>query len=368
MAASTALKNVGSCIQHQAARCQASLPVVSLAPRLQSVVTKARRGPFVCCFGFYVLFICVSSLLSLLQFSSALHAKTLTPDVIWADSSPVAASQVPATEMQWAPPPSGLVLEPSNATAIPKIIHRMWRGLASDVPEEWKNATHSCQEQNPTYQQYIWTDNTARQFIGAHFAWFLPTYNEHLLSMQRVDAFRYFVLWYYGGIYLDPDVGCRQPMDPLLRDTEALLPRSWPYGVSNDLVASTANHPFIIKVALSIHDHQWSFVPAYVMAFISAGSMLVSRVLAMWLRSIKGNPGISIVPPTLFDSTEDAFFMRFEGLLPRGDEVAVSEQVFGNWLGWCGAGIALIVMATVIFGVQTTPPTTRRDSTASVPV
>ncbi|OOF89858.1 glycosyltransferase family 32 protein, partial [Aspergillus carbonarius ITEM 5010] len=128
-------------------------------------------------------------------------------------------------------------------------------------------------------------------FIEAHFAWFLPTYHEHLLPMQRADAFRYFVLWYYGGVYLDPDVGCQQPMGPLLRDTEALLRRSWPYGVSNDLVASTANHPFIMKVALSLHDHQWFFVPTYVMAFVSAGSMLVSRALAMWLRSVKEKPG-----------------------------------------------------------------------------
>ncbi|PYI11624.1 mannosyl phosphorylinositol ceramide synthase SUR1 [Aspergillus sclerotiicarbonarius CBS 121057] len=366
MAATAALKNISSRIRHQAVRCQAFLPVVSLAPRLQSVVSRARRGPFICCLGFYLLFVCISWLLSLLQFSSALHTNTLARDVVLADSSPVTAPSVPA-EIQWAPP-SRLLLEPSNTTVIPKIIHRMWRGLTSEVPEEWSNATHSCSVQNPSYQQYLWTDDTARQFIRAHFAWFLPTYNEHLLTMQRVDAFRYFVLWHYGGVYLDPDIGCQQSMDPLLRNAKVLLPQSWPYGVSNELVASTANHPFIIKVALSVHDHQWSFMPAYVMAFISTGSILASRVLAMWLRSVGGRPGITIVPPTFFDSTEGAFFMRFEGLLPRGDEVAVSEQIFGNWLGWCGAGIALTVMAAVIFGVQKTPRNSRRGSTASVPV
>lgn len=136
------------------------------------------------------------------------------------------------------------------------------------------------------------------------------------------------------------------------QDGKVLLPQHWPYGVGNEFIASKPNHPFVIKVALSVHEHRWGFVPAYAMAFVSAGAVLVSRVLGVWLSAVGG--GVGIVPGNMYEGTEEAVFMRFVER-PRGDEVAVSEWFFGNWVGWCAAGIALGVMGLVVFGVRREP-------------
>ncbi|GLA00652.1 hypothetical protein AnigIFM60653_009402 [Aspergillus niger] len=349
----TALKTIGSRIQQ---RCPASLPDLSLAPRLQTIVTKARQGPFICCMGFYLLSTCLSWLITTIHFSSQLHVHTLSSDILHAyPTTPLANSTKP---YQWAPPPTNL----TSSSSIPPIIHRIWRGgLTKPIPEEYINASSSCHSQNPTYEQYIWTDTTAHQFIETYFPWFAPTYNDHLLPMQRVDALRYFLLWHYGGLYLDPEIGCQWPLDSLLseeQEDQVLLPQHWPYGVGNEFVASKLNHPFVIKVALSVHEHRWGFVPAYVTAFVSAGAVLVSQVLGVWLSAVGG--GVGIVPRSMYEGTEKAFFMRFVEERPRGDEVAVAEWFFGNWIGWCAAGVALGVMGMVVFGVRR-EPRVRRD-------
>ncbi|KAJ5779813.1 mannosyl phosphorylinositol ceramide synthase SUR1 [Penicillium paradoxum] len=367
MTASSRLSYIRHQIKQQAVKCQSSFPIVSAAPWVDSILSRARQVPFICCLALYLLFVCSSLLFSSIQFTSALHANTLSRESLVAESG-LAKNVDPSINEStlWAPPSPVLIPGSPNAEVetIPKIIHRMWRGPASEIPEEWSNATKSCQEQNPSYQQYLWTDKTAHEFIETHFGWFLSTYTSHLLPHQQIDALRYFLVWHYGGIYIDPEVGCQRPMNPLVNGTAALLLRSWPYGVSNKLVASTPSHPFIIKVALSIHDHHVSFVPATVTAFFRSGSILISRILAAWLRSTGDESGVAILSPALFEATGDSFFVSYEGARARGDEVAVSEHVFGNLIGWCGAGIALVIMATVAFGLERKSRRGHRESVA----
>lgn len=252
-----------------------------------------------------------------------------------------------------------MIATPENTTRdIPRVIHRMWRDLDTKTPAEWIDASKSCQEQNPSFIEYVWTDETAHQFIESHFTWFLPTYVKFPLPLQRTDALRYFLLWHFGGIYLDPEVGCQLPMKPLLNGTEAILPESWPYGVSQQLIASKPNHPFVIKVALSLHDiHGHGSVSGYVTAVFNTGSVLISRVLTKWLRSTKEDPNIKILPSELFLGTQDSIFQIYEPQVPLGDAFYISQFVFENPVGWLGAAIALFVMATIIFSI---PMSSRR--------
>jgi len=39
----------------------------------------------------------------------------------------------------------------------------------------------------------------------ARYPWFLETFDGYVYPIQRADAIRYFVLYYFGGIYIDLD-------------------------------------------------------------------------------------------------------------------------------------------------------------------
>ncbi|KMU79388.1 mannosyl phosphorylinositol ceramide synthase SUR1 [Coccidioides immitis RMSCC 3703] len=51
----------------------------------------------------------------------------------------------------------------------------------------------------------LWTDEKADAFIESQYPWFLETFRNYRYPIQRADAIRYFVLTYYGGIYIDLD-------------------------------------------------------------------------------------------------------------------------------------------------------------------
>ncbi|KAJ5814179.1 mannosyl phosphorylinositol ceramide synthase SUR1 [Penicillium pulvis] len=146
-------------------------------------------------------------------------------------------------------------------------------------------------------------------------------------------------------------------MEPLLNGTEAILPESWPHGVSQQLIASKPKHPFVIKLALSIYDihgHR-PFMSRSVTAFFNTGSVLDSRVLANWLRFTKEGLDITILPSELYLGIQSSIFKIYEPQIPFGDEFYISRFVFENPFGWLGAAISLSVMATTTFGIRMSP-------------
>ena len=69
----------------------------------------------------------------------------------------------------------------------------------------------------------------------------VPLYEEYPEDIQRVDAARYVILREFGGVYADLDLQCLRPIDALL-DAEVVLPRTTPFGVSNQFMLSVKGH------------------------------------------------------------------------------------------------------------------------------
>ncbi len=106
---------------------------------------------------------------------------------------------------------------------IPKIIHQTWKTL--DVPEEWKEAVESCKNRHKDYKHIIWSHEMMEIFVKKEYPNFYDTYMSYPHDIQRCDAFRYLVLYKYGGIYLDMDIICKKKLDSLLK-YELVISRS----------------------------------------------------------------------------------------------------------------------------------------------
>ncbi|KAI9777402.1 MAG: hypothetical protein M1839_008915 [Geoglossum umbratile] len=183
---------------------------------------------------------------------------------------------------------------------IPKIIHQTYKD--EEVPAKWKEAQMACVGLHRGWEYMFWTDATARQFIAEEYGWFLDTFDRYPYTIQRSDAIRYFVLWHYGGIYIDLDEvnhgpfftekrtntssgkGCIRPLDPLLA-FPAFFRLTTPTGISNDIMGSTPHHPFILRVIQSLQsfDRNW-FVP-YITVMYTTGPLFLS---VMWMEYIRG--------------------------------------------------------------------------------
>ena len=97
---------------------------------------------------------------------------------------------------------------------IPRIIHQTWK--TRDLPEDYAKYRDSVLRHHLDWDHWLWTDRDNREFIAREHRWFLPTYDSYKHEIERVDAVRYFILYTHGGVYIDLDMECVQPIDALL--------------------------------------------------------------------------------------------------------------------------------------------------------
>lgn len=100
--------------------------------------------------------------------------------------------------------------ELKQCSIIPKIIHQHWKN--KEIPNEWLEYHKSWKEKNPDFYFLIWSEEDALEFISNYFSWFLPVYKNYKYDIERADAIRYFILYSYGGIYIDLDYECLYPL------------------------------------------------------------------------------------------------------------------------------------------------------------
>ena len=240
--------------------------------------------------------------------------------------------------------PPVIVPEPSAQTSIPPSIHFIWFPNLyhehldiSQIPAIGSDAPEICQQHNPSFNIQIWNATAARALLETHYEWFLPIYDSYRYPIQRVDAFKYFVLWHYGGVYMDLDIECRCSLDPLL-PFPAWFPKANPLGVNNDLMATRARHPLTHLMLKGLSPRNRSLVFPYLTIFWSTGPQFTSDMLKKWALRLAGST--AYVPGTRkADAHPDAVFV-----LPR-DFYSEKYTFFGHSPGgtWHGEDVAIVL-------------------------
>lgn len=214
----------------------------------------------------------------------------------------------------------------------------------------------------------LWTDASSREFIATEYPWFLDTFDGYTYPIQRADAIRYFILYHYGGVYMDLDIGCQRPMDSLLT-FPVILPRTIPVGVSNDLMFAEKNHPFMAQVIRNLIAFDLSWVLNYPTVMFSTGPMFLSTQYGSWTSShpaTEENPGgeVRILPKSLYgknaqpEEAPHTFFSHYYGSSWHADDAAFIGFL-GNWgkiLMWVG----LLVLVVGLVRLALVPHTRQR--------
>jgi len=207
---------------------------------------------------------------------------------------------------------------------VPRIIHQTWKD--EKVPEKFEKNLKKCMDLNRNYTHMLWTDKSIRELIVQHYSWFIETFDNYRYPIQRVDAGRYFVLYHYGGLYLDLDVGCQKNLDPLLK-FPAILPRTKPIGFSNDLLIFEKNHHFMFQILHSLPSYNWNFGTNYLTVMFSTGPMFVSLVFGNYLDV----PGLRTLKPENYSGkTNSSFFYHTEGNTWHSDDAQFFLWLFNN--------------------------------------
>jgi mannosyltransferase OCH1-like enzyme len=144
---------------------------------------------------------------------------------------------------------------------IPRYIHQIW--ISSKEPtqiyQRFAKAANYCVEFHSDYNYTLWTHDKLLNWLENEYPWFLSVYNTYRYDMQRIDAMKYFLLFHFGGLYIDLDIKCN------IRDLiTAMIPKNQTEnepdiifhmggeGISanTDIMAAKQSHPFF-KLAIN---------------------------------------------------------------------------------------------------------------------
>lgn len=153
---------------------------------------------------------------------------------------------------------------------------------------------------------------------------------------MRIDAFRYFLLYHYGGFYADLDSECLRSLDGLNKGRDILLAqespahlqkgksytRRLPYIVSNAFMGSSPKHPFWLHVIdiLQRNKDEWDVLDA-------TGPFMLTQAYESY------KPRFSLEPPHYFCSLADKRITS--GMQQESDsrleDVYAIHHWFGSW-------------------------------------
>jgi hypothetical protein len=161
---------------------------------------------------------------------------------------------------------------------------------------------------------------------------------------------------------MDLDVGCMRRLDPLLR-FEVILPKTIPVGVSNDVMASAKEHPFMDHLIHNLVTFNHRYLTHYPTVMFSTGPMFVSASYGLYVDAhglakpstpadpSAGFTGIRVLPKSLYgknakpSDAPNAFFRHYYGSSWHADDAGFLIFLRDN-----GKLLILIGALIVVYG------------------
>lgn len=230
---------------------------------------------------------------------------------------------------------------------IPKIIHQIFFLGAAAVPEKYRLYQQTVLQNHPDWEYQFWDEAKARQFMAENYSWFLPIFDAYPYDIQRRDAIRYFILYHYGGFYLDMDVESIKPLDNLLGEFELVLSKL--VGFSNAIMGTIPQHPLWLKVFEELKNRQHNSdnktMPLYV-GYSTGPIMLNDCVVA---GKFHQHPTVLVCPGYIF---EPGAPMELNGKIFKSKRNSESYTIHHMTTSWLPKKHQI---ARVVFGVILEP-------------
>ncbi len=99
---------------------------------------------------------------------------------------------------------------------VPLLFHQIFLNY-TPMPTTWPRNIESCKSRTTEFRYVLWDRRKVERFLHESFPWFMNTYRSYPYDVQRADAARYFIMYTFGGLYMDMDLVCRKPLEGLVR-------------------------------------------------------------------------------------------------------------------------------------------------------
>jgi mannosyltransferase OCH1-like enzyme len=178
---------------------------------------------------------------------------------------------------------------------IPRVIHQIWIG-PDPLPEDHRRWIETWRSNHPSWEHRLWTEENLPQDP------IRPEILERLRApVERADILRLEILYRHGGIYVDADVECLRPVDPVLEGEDFVGVCLKPGRATNTFIASVPEHPLLERALKEAQpmDVYWTLSAAPDALKEVAGPPLLRRLL-------RDYPDVKLLdPPVFFPATPE---------------------------------------------------------------
>lgn len=144
---------------------------------------------------------------------------------------------------------------------IPKIIHQIWVG-PKELPKDFKKWQKTWLSMHPDWEYRLWTDKDVAHFplVNQEFYDTTTSYGE------KANILRYEILYHFGGLYIDTDFECIQPIDFLHHTCDFFMGFEFPQPnkteliIGNAIIGARPAHPLLklfIENIQNFWHHTW---------------------------------------------------------------------------------------------------------------
>ncbi len=131
---------------------------------------------------------------------------------------------------------------PRLRRTIPRTIHRIWLGDAP-LSEDHEVFGETWRRHHPRWEMRMWGDRDLCRLVPRE------ALRRARSPSEASDLLRYEVLRRHGGVYVDTDVECLRPLDPLLDGIRAFAAWEAPHRVGTAVLGSVPGHPAFAEAA-----------------------------------------------------------------------------------------------------------------------
>ena len=189
---------------------------------------------------------------------------------------------------------------------IPKMIHQIWSDVYEPLPKIFQELGDTWKYFHKDWQYVLWDDEKIEQFVNRYFPLCAKPFNSFAYNVQRWAVIRYLILYKMGGLYVDFDYECIDPVEKVLlgnccfalEPEEHRLPfldPNHPY-FNNAFMAAIPGHPFMKRVINDVFQKDLSSLPENKTRFehvlCTTGPGMLSDVYA----SYTGKENIYLIP------------------------------------------------------------------------
>ena len=180
------------------------------------------------------------------------------------------------------------------------IIHQIWFNLSFNSKKLFKKFEKyqtSWIVKNCNWRHMLWNEKTALEFMKYKFPEYVDMYLSYKHKIQRIDVLRYFLLYEYGGIYVDMDLECICPIDVFRKEFNKDIyfvetnNKAFGVKVSNLLMFSVPKHIFwkVLFIELNNAQHTPWFYSKHLQIMYTTGPAFLNRVYNKYVYKFKLN-------------------------------------------------------------------------------